>query len=342
MSKGNLLFKPLKVEKLEKQSGFRTILYGKIPEIKHQHYRVLKGISIGGDAPKELIRLYEYERGFRKIHNPHQWTIYIAKTGHKWYPHESITEYLLNRLGETLGVNMAESRLCFINKQLRFLSKYFLNPKNETLEHGAELYGGYLNDLSFVEDIEQNKKALEFFTLQLTKDTLKNLYPYHAEDLFKQFIEMIVYDAIIGNNDRHFYNWGIVKNINEINKPTFAPVFDTARALLWSVSEEKILAVSGSPSRKSVFLNKYVDNSTPKIGVEGKQVKNHFDLIKALNNNASFNSKDILLHMINDENANKCRELLFNEFTNLLSFERITLIDECLALRFIKLTEAMI
>jgi hypothetical protein len=60
-------------------------------------------ISIAGDAPKDFIKVYEYEK-VRKT-SPHLWTPYIAKVGHKWYPIESITEYLMNRTGEVLGMN---------------------------------------------------------------------------------------------------------------------------------------------------------------------------------------------------------------------------------------------
>lgn len=85
---------------------------------------------MSGDAPKEFVRVYHYEKGqcWRKS-NPKNWPEYIAKTGHKWYPNESITEFLMNRLGEVFGLEMAKSKLLSINGQVRFLSKYFLTIK---------------------------------------------------------------------------------------------------------------------------------------------------------------------------------------------------------------------
>src|SRR5690606_13021739 len=155
------------------------------------------------------------EEGKKRISNPHTWPIYIAKTGHKWYPYESITEYILNKLGECLGLCVAQSRLYVINGQVRFLSKLFRNDKNQVLEHGAELYSGYLGDKEFVDQIEENQMARDFFTVSFTYDTLKYSYPYQHESIFNDFIKMLVFDAIIGNNDRHFYNWGVIKHLND-------------------------------------------------------------------------------------------------------------------------------
>ena len=62
--------------------------------------------------------------------------------GHKWYPMESITENLLNRIGVVLGLTMAFSKLAIVNEQIRFFSRYFLR-KNEQLMHGAQIYSAF-------------------------------------------------------------------------------------------------------------------------------------------------------------------------------------------------------
>lgn len=229
--------KALKRESLEQESGLRTFHFGTIPVVKKKHYRVIKGTSVGGDAPKELLKIYFYRKGHQRIHNPWLWDTYIAKTGHKWYPYESITEYVLNQLGYCLGLNMAESKLVQINGQIRFLSKIFLKEGKEKLEHGAELYAGYLGDKDFVHEIEEQQMARDFFTLSFTYDTLKHIYPHQADDLFMDFVRMLVFDAIVGNNDRHYYNWGVITDTYGKEQPRFSPIYDTARALFWNLSE---------------------------------------------------------------------------------------------------------
>lgn len=114
--------------KIEKFSGKREIQVRGVPVIKRCNYVIVQGVSVTGDAPKVIVRVYNRREGrhyFKR--NKRRWSIYIAKTGHKWYPIESLTEYLLNLLGNDFGLNMAESSVAMIGGQLRFLSKYFLS-----------------------------------------------------------------------------------------------------------------------------------------------------------------------------------------------------------------------
>jgi len=53
----------------------------------------------------------------------------------------------------------------------------------------------------------------DFFTVQFTHEVIKYHYPEYTEEIFHDFLKMIIYDALIGNNDRHFYNWGIIRDI---------------------------------------------------------------------------------------------------------------------------------
>jgi hypothetical protein len=57
---------------------------------------------------------------------------------------ESVTEYLIYKIGKTLGYNVADAKLALVGGQIRFLSKYFIdNPCTQVLEHGADLYAGF-------------------------------------------------------------------------------------------------------------------------------------------------------------------------------------------------------
>ncbi len=87
----------LKYIKPENLSGYSPKkLLQSVPTIKKADFFILTDFSVGGDAPKDFIKVYRYGETRRK--NVNQWIGYIAKTGHKWYPNESITEHLLNYL----------------------------------------------------------------------------------------------------------------------------------------------------------------------------------------------------------------------------------------------------
>ena len=92
---------------------------------------------------------------------------------------------------------------------------------------------------------------------------------------------MLFFDALIGNNDRHMYNWGVIRDIYGENLARFSPTYDSARGLLWNEKESKILAILHTKNRKEEFIEKYYNSSSPKIGIENKENANHFELIKS-------------------------------------------------------------
>ena len=327
-----------KLEKVDPKnlSGFNPKKGKVIPSLKRHQYRVVEDFSISGDAPKDLIRLYEY--GVARKANPNRWSLYIAKVGHKWYPNESIAEYLLNRLGECLGFNMAASKLVSASNQIRFLTKYFLK-KDQQLIHGAEIYADYLLDREFVEEVENQSQAQDFFTVQFTQQSIQKVFPEQAEAIFEEFIKMLIFDAIVGNNDRHFYNWGVIKDVKSKQNPIFSPIYDTARGLYWNQSEEKIVSLYKTFDKKRT--NKYINGAKPKIGWEGKENLNHFDLVDLIARNEYGIKRRTIWSYLSETKLTACKALIENEFRSLFSNDRKRVIIYCLEQRNNQLTELL-
>lgn len=337
-----LLNKPLKKEVIENYSmGFNFIPNGiKIANLKKGHYRLIGGTSVGGDAPKELLRVYEYQKGKKQVDDPKKWNMHIAKTGHKWYPYESITEFVLNKIGEQLGLRMAESSLYMINGQLRFLSKVFREKKNHSLIHGAELYAGHLQDKDFVEEIENNRSARDFFTLSFTWEVIRKKYGEEdkSKEILLDFFRMLIFDAIVGNNDRHFYNWAILTDITGEDEPRFSPIYDTARALFWNRKESFFNQIIADPKGETKILN-YIKNSKPKIGLENKKNPNHFDIVKSISKDRFLGSREVVEELLNDRQRKLCLELFNDDLGNFYTLDRKKIISKCLDLRFRLLME---
>lgn len=264
------------------------------------------------------------------------WTPYIAKFGHKWYPNESITEHLIVRIGQVLGLKMADSKLVIINKQVRFLSRYFLDSDEFDLSHGYNIYAGYLSDKSIVEEIENQQLARELFTFQFIENAIKATFNEHSEAITNDFVKMLFFDAIIGNNDRHYYNWAVIVDRNEREKPVFSPIFDTARGLFWNDSDAKIVERTINKAQLGVYLNKYIKNSMPKTGFEGVKNPNHLVLVEQLIHYKD-HYKTFLIEIISEKNERSIFKMIDNEFAHLMTNKRIFLIKECLKLRFSKL-----
>lgn len=193
--------------------------------------------TVSGAAPKNFIHVYEHTSA-RRDHPP-SWPAYIAKVGHKWYPSESITEQLMTRLGEILGLRMANSRLMLCEDQIRFLSRYFLRGE-ESLVHGAEILGGYLADDKFVAAVGEEKLEQDVFTFTVFCEAIRARFPGYSEEILLDFVRMIGFDAIAGNQDRHLLNWGVIVHPTGIRGPRFSPIFDTARGLFWNEPESQL------------------------------------------------------------------------------------------------------
>jgi hypothetical protein len=181
--------------------------FGNDIEILKKHQYLVKPYKISGDAPKDFISVYEYKR-CRK-NSPQKWINYIAKVGHKRYPSESLTEHLLTRLGEEWGFKMAKSKLYIIAGQLRFCSEFFLNINKQRLIHGADILASFLReaDASMIEKIDQKGWSQELLTVQFVQQAIMDVFPQEGEKIYSELIELLLFDAIVGNNDRHFFNW---------------------------------------------------------------------------------------------------------------------------------------
>lgn len=287
---------------------------------------------MSGDALKDFLRIYDYGRG-RKT-RVMDWPAYIAKVGHKFYPNESITEHLLTRIGQLLGLKMANSRLMWVRGQLRFLSEFFLQP-DESLVHGAEIFAGHLADKEFVEQVEQEKKERDIFTFQVVEEAVMSRFPDFADEIMHDFVRLVAFDTIVGNNDRHHFNWGVITQVAGKRPPRFSPVFDTARALLWNTDEN---GLAKQKDRVDEFLDRYVRECYPMIGWDGVANPNHFTVCQKIEE--SFPAyRPALLSLVQLDLSQRIQKLLAEEFENLFSSQRQEFIVNCLRKRMEQFAE---
>lgn len=298
----------------------------------------MKNYDLDGDAPKQFIKAYFFKEdsGVKKA-NPNSWFSYIAKTAEKWYPHESVIEFMINRIGQVLGIRMNEICLVKANGQIRFLSKYFLN-KNENLIHGAEICGEHLGDMLLAKEIADHKKtSRELFTFEFIKDAIRAVFPGSFEQLTLSLVKMLAFDALVGNNDRHFYNWGIIATKKKMLKlPTFAPVYDSARGLLWNRSDDNIINLLRIHKNGGKKVLNYIEEACPRISIESNTQANHFELMDFIER-YSDEYRQIIKELACIENEEKVLEMLRKEFYPFFIPERSELITLILKTRFKKI-----
>lgn len=242
----------------------------------------------------------------------------------------------MNRLGEVFGLKMAESKLLSINGQVRFLSRYFLRRGHDQLIHGAEIFAGYLEDAQFVEEIEEEGKARELFTMQFVEKAVGTIFPIERDYVMHELVRLLLFDALVGNNDRHFYNWGVILDLDGKHNMRFAPVYDTARGLFWNDDDEKIKRrfVSGGTARIDNYLERYCIASRPKLGWEGDSKLNHFSMVRHIVDSQFYINKEELQTLFADDVFLNMQVVIDKEFSDLMIPERLDLVKKCLQYRF--------
>jgi hypothetical protein len=298
-----------------------------IPSLPVRRYLIagVDSLSAPGDAPKDFISDREYRLGHRSRRQ--RFEAYIAKVGSKFYPNESITEQLITRIGQVFGLKIADSKLRMVNGQVRFMSKYFLNSRSEQLTHGAEIYEVSLGKENYSE-IRDKKIESEYFTFQMTEEAIREAFPNFVMKIMRGFVEMLTFDALIGHNDRHPYNWGVIVPVHKTGVPRFSPVFDTARALLWNVPERRIQQMLSDQNQLEVYVKK----CEPPIGWDGERNIDFFRLVGLIWRHFERYRPNIE-KFLSDSPFESSEKIVDTEFRILMTDERRELIKRCLRLR---------
>lgn len=136
--------------------------------------------------------------------NPEDAKLYYFKTSLKKeakdYTYEFWSEIVASEIGTYLGFNVLHYDVGLCDSKLGCLSKSMIDPKSSQLFEGYRWLSLYSPDYNI-----EDKEA---YTFQLIEQTL--LSKFSKTDFINKLISTIIFDSIIGNEDRHQENWGII------------------------------------------------------------------------------------------------------------------------------------
>jgi len=245
-----------------------------------------------------------------------------------------VIEFVINQVGESLGLKMNETRLVRCNGQIRFLSKDFIK-RGKRLIHGAEILIEYYQDREFVLEINKDrKKRRELLTFDEIELAIRHVYKTQADDLIISLVQLITFDAIIGNNDRHFYNWGVIGDTTrDTNSPvTFAPIYDSARGLLWNDKETEVKKMYLQAQTDHSIIEGYCNRSKPRFSFLENPKGNHFELIGHLCKKEQYHNT--IVGLVTKEKEELSLSKLLHTVSPLFSYERVQLMTMILKYRF--------
>jgi hypothetical protein len=296
-------------------------------------------VSVGGATEKDVLE------------DPASGVKYIAKLGGRNSDLEVMTEYVIYLIGRSLGVSVATGRIARYQGRLRFLSRYFLDAsKPEELVHGMQLFKELYDESTVKGVLGDESREQAMFSVQAVKAAFgAHYYHYgnHIEDeLFGGFVSMLVHDALIGVQDRHHENWGVIVQRDVGGSwPRFAPLYDSARGLFCNVKDNE-LAQRFAGRDGSQRLDTYIARSRPLVGfnglqpIRGRQYVTHLQLLAAVFRAYPLQRRRIL-SILEAYEWQRVRAELAGHLAGICSPLRTTLILTCLRRRLRELRRAI-
>ncbi len=172
--------------------------------------------------------------------------------------------------------------------------------------------------------------------------SIKSVYPEQFEVLMESLVKMLIFDAIVGNNDRHFYNWGVIeKDKGTARNVRFAPVYDSARGLYWNMDDNNIKRILSVHNSGGSQLVNYIKKASPRISFESNSDANHFELLAfILCNRRQYHGlvTEISSHTVEKRVLN----YLQNNFAPFFSKERNEIVTFTLKQRFSEVRKLLI
>lgn len=183
--------------------------------------------------------------------HPDTHELYYFKEPKEKYPWEFWNEIIAYGIGKALGFNILRYEPAILDGIGGCLSKSMTESSNQELIHGQQL-------LLRINPEFETKKGTDH-TFQLVERFFNSMEKDDHRLIINNFIEMLYFDAIIGNRDRHQQNWAIIREVRIVagsrnyfsfKKQSrlpiitrivhFSPLFDNGNCLAYNIIEGKL------------------------------------------------------------------------------------------------------
>ncbi len=176
---------------------------------------------------------------------------------------EHISEWLASQLGSILGVACAEVKLGYRNGRigsLSILAPELTNSDGELIEGVNFIKEKYpLYDASTMCSLEDGT----YYCLDHILNSTQNYLPTQF------WAQVLLFDFLIGNTDRHHSNWALIRQPNQQYTP--CPLYDNGSSLCCYVTEEQMALLF---SKDSGPMTRQVDTgSRSRIRIDGSSKK---------------------------------------------------------------------
>lgn len=186
-------------------------------------------------------------------------------TGETW------SEKVASEIGPIINIETHNADIGYHNGNYGSLVWKMVDEEVERLEEGGDIITGFVEYEDFDRASLICKKGYYCFDML-----------YHVMSHFgflEQLFDMIIYDALIGNTDRHQDNFGFILSHKD-KKRRFAPLYDNASSLGRELSEEGMISRLNNSQQFEAYINRA--DTFIRWGWQTRRKTKHFDLIKEL------------------------------------------------------------
>lgn len=205
----------------------------------------------------------------------------------KDYKFEFWSEIIASQVGQFLGFNVLGYDIAIDGDIMGCICASMIDPDKEELIEGLRYLQAYDNTFN-----PEETSLRKLYSFQLIE---KALAQFGLKRFMEGIIEILVFDSIIGNSDRHQENWAfideysgiteLVKILPELSDMLFgvqapklmAPIYDNGSSLGRELSDDKIMQLL----QDEIQFERYIDRGTAEIHWNDQKI-NHFDLISHL------------------------------------------------------------
>lgn len=204
---------------------------------------------------------------------------YLLKLSYERYPEQFWVEIIAYKLGKLLGLEVPPAFVATNKKgeKAGALIEWFYDYPGTPKER--KVSGTQYMQMLIADYDTQRGRQHNFELIATLQKVLRKKYKSFNLDWEKYWVEVLTFDALIGNTDRHQDNWGIIW-VSQNNRTVpfrMTPIFDNGTSMGHEILEKKFDSFNDA-----VTIKKYVERGTHHMKWLFKDASrlNHLEFLK--------------------------------------------------------------